>query len=146
MPDQVDYRLKFEFREFQRITEADEFSRKKVLEVVKKILKYATDDLLQMINAAASELVQKLKKDYRMYNARSKADFYSHGQPNKSSKRTSAVQSTIGDGVQRQFQSAKLSGQTTPNQPSGLAPNAKRRRRGRDGIGRTQASNASLFE
>ena len=124
MPDQVDYRLKFEFREFQRITEADEFSRKKVLEVVKKILKYATDDLSKMINAAASELVQKLNKDYGMYDARSKADFYLHGEPPKSSKRTSAVQSTMGDGVQRQFQSAKLSGQTTPN---GLAPNAKKR-------------------
>ena len=151
MPDRPDYRLEFEFREFQRISDADEFSRKKVLEVVKKILKYATDDLLKMINAAASKLVQNLEKDLGLYFARREADFYSYGQPNpksfKSSRRTSTsvVPSTIGDGVQRQFQSAKLdsnsallgqsiaSGQTTPNQShqsvisSRLATTAKKR-------------------
>ncbi|MCJ1471641.1 hypothetical protein MMC13_000281 [Lambiella insularis] len=149
MPDRPDYRLEFEFREFQRIDDADEFSRKKVLEVVKKILKYATDDLFKMINAAASKLVQKLEKDVRLYLARREADFYSYGQPNpkgfKSSRRTSVVPSTIGDREQRQFQSANLgsncapsdqliaSGQTTPKQPhqpvisSRLATTAKKR-------------------
>ncbi len=149
MPDRPDYRLEFEFQEFQRISDADGFSRKRVLEVVKKIFKYATDDLLRMIDAAASTLVQNLEKDLGLYIARCQEDFYSHGQPNpksfKNSRRTSVVPSTIGDGVQRQFQSAKLdsngapldqsmaSGQTTPNQPhlpvvsSRLATNAKKR-------------------
>lgn len=133
MPDQPDYRLEFEFREFQRIGYGDEFSRTKALEVVKKIFKYATDDLSKMINAAASKLVQNLEKDLGLYLARREVDFYSYGQPNpksfKSSRRTSVLPSTIGDGVQRQFQSAKLgsncapsdqtiaSGQTTPKQP-----------------------------
>ena len=133
MPDRPDYRLEFEYREFQRIGDGDEFSRKRVLEVVKKILKYATDDLLNMIKAAASKLVHKLEKDLRLYCARCEVDFYSHGQPNpkssKSSRLTSTVPSTIGDGMQRKFQSAKLgpnrrpseqsmaSGQTTPKQP-----------------------------
>ena len=134
MPDQPDYRLEFEFQEFQRIDEADEFSRKKVLEVVKKILKYATDDLFKMINAAASKLAQNLEKDLGLYLARCEADFYSHGQPNPksfgSSRYTSVVPpTTIGNGVWRQFQSANLDsnrapsdqlvadGQTTPKQP-----------------------------
>ncbi|KAL9636945.1 MAG: hypothetical protein Q9164_002509 [Protoblastenia rupestris] len=149
MPDRPDYRLEFEFREFQRIGDADEFSRKKVLEVVKKILKYATDDLSIMINAAASKLVQNLEKDLGLYLARGDADFYSYGQPNlksfESSRRTSVVLSTIGNGVQRQFPSANLGsncapsdqsiarGQTTPKQPrqpvisSRLATTAKKR-------------------
>ena len=149
MPDRPNYRMEFEFREFQRICDADEFSRKMVLEVVKKILKYATDDLFKMINAAASKLIQNLEKDLELYLARSEADFYSYGQPNpkcyKSSNRTSVIPSTIGDGVQRQFQSANLglncapSGQsiareqTTPKQPhqpvisSWLATTAKKR-------------------
>ena len=142
MPDRPEYRLEFEFREFQRTNHADEFSRKKVLEVVKQILKYATDDLLKMINAVASKLGQDIENDRRLYQARCEADFYSHGQPNpkslKSSRRTSVLTSTIGDGVQRQFQSAKLdsncaSGQTTPKQPhqpvnsSRLATTAKKR-------------------
>lgn len=149
MPDRPDYRLEFEFREFQRIGDADEFSRKKVLEVVKKILKYAMDDLFKMINTAASKLVQNLEKDLGLYRARREADFYSYGQPNpkssKSSRHTSVVPSTIGDGVQRQFQSAYLGsncapsdqsmagGQTTPKQPhqpvisSRLATTAKKR-------------------
>ena len=134
MPDQPDYRLEFEFREFQRISDADEFSRKKVLEVVKKILKYATDDLFKMINAAASKLAQNLEKDLKLYIARREVDFYSYGQPNpksfKSSRCTSVVPpTTIGNGVRRQFQSANLdsnralsdqsiaNGQTTPKQP-----------------------------
>ena len=133
MPDRPEYRLKFEFRELHRINDRDDFSRKKVLEAIKKILKHATDDLLAKIKAAASDLVQNLQKDLGMHRARRKEDFYSYGQPNprssKSSRRTSVVPSTTGDGVQQKFQSAKLdsncasldqsvaSGQTTPRQP-----------------------------
>jgi len=149
MPDQPNYRLEFEFREFQRIRGGDEFSRKRVLEVVKKILRYATDDLFKMINAAASKLVQNLEKDLGLYFARQEVDFYSYGQPNpkscKSPRLTSVEPSTFGDGVQQQFQSANLgskrapsdqsiaSGQTTPKQPhkpvisSRLATTAKKR-------------------
>ena len=149
MPDQPRYRLEFEFREFHRIDDADGFSRKRVLEVIKKVLKYATDDLLTMIKAAASELVENLEKDLGLYLARCETDFYSYGLPNpksfKSSRGTSAVPSTIGDGVQRKFQGARLNsncasldqsiatGQTTPKQPhqpvisSPLAATAKKR-------------------
>lgn len=126
MPDRSDYRLEFEFREFQRIGDRDEFSRKRVLEVVKKILKYATDDLLNMIKAAASKLVQSLEKDLGLYCARREVDFYSYGQPNprssKGSRLTSVVPSTIGDGVQRQFQSANLG----PNRAPFRTVNGKR--------------------
>ncbi|KAI4160478.1 MAG: hypothetical protein LQ342_005711 [Letrouitia transgressa] len=122
MPDRPDYRLEFEFREFQRIGDTDEFSRKRTLEVIKKILKYATDDLFNMINAAASKLVQNLEKDPRLYLARCEVDFYSHGQPNpksfKSSRPTSAAPSSIGDRVQREFQSARLDSNCTPSNPS----------------------------
>ena len=149
MPDRPEYRLKFEFRELQSINDRD-FSRKKVLEVVKKILRYATDDLLGKIKAAASDLVQSLQKDRGMRCARREEDFYSHGQPNprssECSRRTSVIPSTIGDGVQQQFHSAKLdsnyasldqsvaSEQMTPHQPhqpfisSRLASNAQKRR------------------
>ena len=132
MPDRPNYRLEFEFREFQRIGDVDEFSREKVLEVIKKILRYAREDLSKVISAAASKLVQNLEKDTKLYLDRREIDFYSYGQPNpksiKSSKRTSAVTSTTGDIVQRQLQSASLgsnhpssnksiaSGQTTPRQ------------------------------
>ena len=155
MPDRPDYRLEFEFREFQRIGDADEFPRKGVLEVVKKVLKYATDDLFNMINAAASQLVRNLEKNLELHRARREVNFYSYGLPNpkssKSSRCTSVVPSTIGDGVQRQFQSANLgsncapsdrsmaSGQRTPKQPhqpvisSRLRTTAKKR--GVDEIG-----------
>ena len=116
MPDQPGYRLKFEFREFQRIGE-HEFSRKRVLKVIKKILKYATDDLSKMINAAASTLVQNLD-NLELYLARCEVDFHSYGLPNpksvKSSRRTSVTQSTIGERFQRKFQTAKLDSTGAP--------------------------------
>ena len=122
MPDRPDYRLEFEYREFQRIGDRDEFSRKRVLEVVKKILKYATDDLLEMINAAASKLVQNFEKDVGLYLARREVDFYSYGQPNpkslESSRRTSVVPPSDGDGVQRQFQTANLGSNSAPSDQS----------------------------
>lgn len=82
MPDRLDYRLEFEFQAFQRIGDADKFSRKKVLKVIKKIFRYATDDLFKMINAAASKLVQNLEKDLGLYFARREVDFYPYRQPN----------------------------------------------------------------
>ncbi len=118
MPDRPEYRLEFEFREFEGIGDADEFSRRKALEVVKRILKYATDDLLNMINAAASKLVQNLERDLGLYHTGREADFYSYGQPNskscKSSKGTSVIPSTVGDVVQGQFQSANLGSNCAP--------------------------------
>ena len=133
IPDRPDYRLEFEFREFHRIGEADEFSRTKALVVVKKIFKYAADVLFQTIHAAATTLSQNMLKDLGLYRARCEVNFYSYGLPNpkgsKGSRRTSVLPSTIGDGVRRKFQSATLglnwappdqsmsSGQTTPKQP-----------------------------
>lgn len=101
--------------------------------MIKKILRYARDDLLRVIYAAASKLVQNLEKLTKLYLERREIDFYSYGQPNpksiKNSTCASVVASTIGDGVQQQLQSASLglnhpssnksiaSGQTTPRRP-----------------------------
>lgn len=71
-----------EFQAFQRIGDADKFSRKRVLKVIKKIFRYATDDCFKMIYAAASKLVQNLEKDLGLYFARCEVDFYSYKQPN----------------------------------------------------------------
>lgn len=128
MPDRPEYRLEFEFREFQRISGPDGFSREKVLEVVRKILKYATDDLLPMINAAASTLVERIHKDVALYHERRAVDFYSHGMPNpkslRSPRRTSVVPSAIGnrtalwlDSTHAPLDQSSASGQTTPSQP-----------------------------
>ena len=122
MPDQPRYRLEFEFREFYRIDDANKFSRNRVLEVIKKILKYAMDDLSEMINAAASKLVQNLEKNLGLYHARRAVDFYSYGQPNpkslKSSKITSVDPSTMDTRLQRRFQSASLGLQCRPSDQS----------------------------
>ena len=118
LPDQSDYRLEFEFREFQRVSGMEDFTRDKVLEVMRKNFKYARDDLSKLINAAASKFTQNVNEDPGQYHMRREIDFYSHGQPNpkkfKSSRHTSVLLSTIGDGVQRQSGRANLSS----NRPS----------------------------
>ena len=117
MPDQPRYRLEFEFREFQRIS-GDEFTRENVLEAIKKILKYAKDDLLEWIKAAASKLVQNIENDPGFYDVRCAADFYSYGQPNpkslKSSRRANTPSKT-GDGVQQPFQNVSLGSNCAPS-------------------------------
>ena len=117
MPDQPRYRLQFEFREFQRIS-GDEFTRENVLEAIKKILKYATYDLLEWIKAAASKLVQNIENDPGFYDARCAEDFYSYGQPNpkslKSSRRATTPSKT-NDGVQQPFQNVSLGSNCAPS-------------------------------
>lgn len=119
MPDRPDYRLEFEFRDFQRIGGGGEFSRERVLQVVKKILKYAKDDLLKLVKAAALKLGQKLEKDLDLYLARHEVDFYSYGQPNpkdyRSSRHTGIIPPTIANSVQRQLRSARLSSKCAPS-------------------------------
>lgn len=133
MPDRPDYRLEFEFREFQRIGDADGFSRKKVLDVVRKILKYATDDLLKMINAAASKLVQNIQNDLGVYLARCEVEFYSYGQPNPKSFKSSRRTSVVLDSSRALLEQSIANWQATINQPhqevisSRLTTTAKKR-------------------
>ena len=140
LPDQTDYRLQFEFREFQRVSNV-EFCRENVLEVMRKIFQYARDKLSKVINAAASELSKNLEKDPEQYFRREVVDFYSHGLPNprniKSSKGMSVFPSTIGEGVQQQFRRTTLesngpllekstvNGQTTPKRSQHLVASSR---------------------
>lgn len=76
MPDQPKYRLKFEYKEFARI---NEYSREKVLKIFRKILKYAVEDLGELIKAAALTLSTMTNE---AYNARDYDEaFYRYGQP-----------------------------------------------------------------
>ena len=132
LPDRPDYRLEFEFQEFQRIQEADGIPRRKVLEVIKRILRYASDDLLKWIDAAASTLYLKLQEDLQLFHARRRLDFYSYGPPNpkdfERTRSTRGVPSAIGDWLQGQSQTqldpknrpldeSIARAQSTPNRP-----------------------------
>ncbi|KAL9130791.1 MAG: hypothetical protein Q9217_001094 [Psora testacea] len=89
MPDRPEYRLRFEYREFARLTGEDGFTRERVIEVFRKMLKYAVDELSVWISAAAKDLMKKLDKNFVAYQARDKVGFYRHGQPSpKTSKNT----------------------------------------------------------
>lgn len=65
------------------------------MEVIKKILRYARDDLLRVINAAASKLVQNLEKDTKLYLERREIDFYSYGQPNPKTLKAQRVRVSL---------------------------------------------------
>ena len=89
MPDRPEYRLHFEHREFARLVGEDGFTRERVIEVFKKMLKYAVDELSVWISAAAKDLLEKLEQNPVDYQARGKSGFYRHGQPSpKTSKNT----------------------------------------------------------
>ena len=82
LPDQPQYRLKFEYEEFARIDGANEYSRERVFNIFKRILKYAAEDLGEMIKDAALALATRLKDDSAAYVARRDNEgFYRHGQP-----------------------------------------------------------------
>ena len=82
MPDQPKYRLKFEYEEFARIDGGNEYSRERVFSIFKRIVKYAAEDLGELIKAAASALATALKDDPAAYDARRDDEgFYRHGQP-----------------------------------------------------------------
>ena len=82
MPDQPKYRLKFEYEEFARIDGGNEYSRGRVFNIFKKILRYAAEDLGELIKAAALALATTMKDDPAAYDARRDDEaFYRHGQP-----------------------------------------------------------------
>ena len=56
MPDQPQYRLRFEYEEFTRLDGVNKYSRERVFKIFKKILKYAVEGLGEMIKAAAAAL------------------------------------------------------------------------------------------
>ena len=81
MPDEPNYRLRFVYRVFDSIKGTGQYSRARVLEAFKKIIKYAIDGLSKWIIDAASELADKLEKDPRAFTERRQLDFYRYGQP-----------------------------------------------------------------
>ena len=87
MPDRPEYRLNFEYKEFARLTGEDGFTRERVMEVFRKMLKYAVDELSTWISAAAEDLLKNLDKNILDYQARGKAGFYRHGQPSPNTSR-----------------------------------------------------------
>ena len=100
MPDRPEYRLNFEHREFARLTGEDGFMRERVIEIFRKMLKYAVDELSVWISAAAKDLLKKLDKNIVDYQARGKIGFYRHGQPSpktsRNTPRTSKATSNYG--------------------------------------------------
>jgi hypothetical protein len=87
MPDRLEYRLNFEYKEFARLTGEDGFTRERVIEIFRKMLKYAVDELSVWISAAANDLLKKLEKNFVEYQARGKVGFYRHGQPSPKTSR-----------------------------------------------------------
>ena len=82
LPDQPEYRLKFEYEEFARIDGGNEYSRERVFNIFKRILKYAAEDLGELIKAAALALATKMEDDPAAYDVRRDDEaFYRHGQP-----------------------------------------------------------------
>ena len=89
IPDRPEYRLNFEYREFARLTGEDRFTRERVVEMFRKMLKYAVEELSVWISAAAEDLMKNLDENVVGYQAREKVGFYRHGQPSpKTSKNT----------------------------------------------------------
>ena len=151
MPDEPNYRLRFVYRIFESIKGTDQYSRARVLEVFKKILKYAIDDLSKWIIDAASDLADKLEKDPRAFIERREPNFYRYGQPSpRPSRQTyqsatpSATTGTLS--VTQRFENAKvdydpaltahsvMSEQRTPTQENfqTLPPSNTRKRSGGD--------------
>ena len=89
IPRDPNYLLKFEFQEFTRIEGVDNFSRSKVLDMLRKILKYAKDTLRPLIENATSDIAKKLKTDISFVESRTLPNAYRHGQPGIGSSRGS---------------------------------------------------------
>ena len=87
MPDRLEYRLSFEYREFARLTGEDGFTREKVIEAFRKMLKYAVDELSVWISAAAKDFMERIDKNFVDHQARGKVSFYRHGQPSPKTSR-----------------------------------------------------------
>lgn len=151
MPDEPNYRLRFVYRNVESIKGIDQYSRARVLEAFKKILKYAIEDLSKSIIDAASDLADKLEKDPQAFIERRELNFYRYGQPSpKPSRQTyqsatpSATTGTLS--VTQRFENAKVnynpaltahsvtSEQRTPTQANfqSLPPSNIRKRSGGD--------------
>lgn len=89
IPRDPNYLLKFEFEDFTRIEGIDKFDRSKVLEMLKKILKYAKDTLRPLIKDATSKICWKLETDINFVESRTSPNTYRHGQPGIGSSRGS---------------------------------------------------------
>lgn len=82
LPDQPKYRLKFEYEEFAKIDRDNEYSHERVFNIFRRILKYAVEDLGELIKAAALALATIMMDDPAAYGARRDDEaFYRHGQP-----------------------------------------------------------------
>ena len=156
IPRDPSYLLKFQFQDFARIEGVDNFGRGKVLNIFRKIFKYAKDTLRPLIENATSDVSKKLNTDIGFFESRSLPDVYRHGQPGIESSRdsqrstpASSAKGTRMDFLQRRIQGVPLSsngassagdermrsGQTTPKPlnnkpriPSKLGPEGKKRK------------------
>ena len=104
IPNRPEYRLRFEYQEFARLTrEDDKFTRAKVMEVFRKIFIYAVDELSVWISAAAKDLMEKLEKNDVAYQARRGDSFYRHGQPSPNTFKKTPRTSRVVDGKTSYF-------------------------------------------
>lgn len=87
IPDRPEYRLDFEYREFARLTGEDGFTRERVVDVFRKLFKYAVDEFSAWIGAAAEDLMRNLDDNFVAYQARGRVGFYRHGQPSPKTSR-----------------------------------------------------------
>ena len=116
IPRDPNYLLKFEFQDFTRIEGVDNFSRSKVLDTMRKILRYAKDTLRPLIENATSDIAKKLKTDIDFVESRTLPNAYRHGQPSIGSSRgsrgsnpTSSANSTNMAFLQHRIQGVPLS-------------------------------------
>ena len=165
MPDEPNYRLRFVYRTFESIKGIDQYSRARVLEAFKKILKYAMDDLSKWIIDAASDLADKLEKDPQAYQERSESNFYRYDQPSPKpsmqvcqSGTPPATTQTLS--ITRRLQHARMkhnpaltthsetSEQRTPTQGKSqmLPPSTIRKRSGGDQLEHGSSSNQTPLE
>jgi len=171
VPRDPNYLLKFEFQDFTRIEGVDKFSRSKVLDILKKLFKYAKDTLRPLIEDATSDISKKLKTDIDFVESRTLPNAYRHGQPgigsSRGSRRSTPASSVNGANMaflQHRIQGVPLSsngassagdepmrsGQTTPKPlnnesriPSKLGPMEKKRKASQTGA---EDLNRSKFE
>lgn len=89
LPDRPEYRLQFEYQEFSRLVGC-EFTREAVIEIMRKVCKYAVEELSICISKAAEDLVKKLhqSEDPNAFTARADPSFYRHGQPRPNTDRS----------------------------------------------------------
>ena len=171
IPRDPNYLLEFEFQDFTRIEGVDNFSRSKVLDMLRKILKYAKDTLRPLIENATSDIAKKLKTDINFVESRTLPNVYRHGQPgigsSRGSRRSTPASSANSANIaflQHRIQGVPLSsngassagdgpmrsGQATPKPlnnksriPSKLGPVGKKRKASQTGA---EDLNRSKFE